>query len=203
MSYAGPRSDALPATLLSDIDSSGYFPALVSDVVATAVGDDTVITHLVHAETTFDSETVRRHVTVLVLVSHRLVVVHADDHAPTADTPAEHLGAVATATSETIPLQRVRGVMLAHVVSAPEDYQPGSLGREISLKIGWGTVSSIDLMPAQCADPQCEADHGYEGTIGDDDITLRIAGDVDGDATLQQAKEFSATLSRVVGQSAR
>ncbi|MDQ2849155.1 DUF5998 family protein [Dermatophilaceae bacterium Sec6.4] len=203
MSYAGPRSEALPAALLSDIESSGYYPALVSDVVVTALGDDQVLSHLVHAETTFDSETVRRHVTVLVLAPHRLVVVHADDHAPSADTPAEHLGAVATATSETIPLQRVRGVMLAHVVAGPEDYVPGTLGREISLKVGWGTVSSIDLMPAQCADPQCEADHGYEGTIGDDDITLRIAGDVDGDATLHQAKEFAATLSRVVGRSTR
>ncbi|MBO1755369.1 DUF5998 family protein [Allobranchiibius sp. CTAmp26] len=203
MSYAGPRSDALPEALLSDIDTSGYYPALVSDVVATALGDDTVVSHLVHAETTFDSETVRRHVTVLVLAPHRLVVVHADDHAPSADTPAEHLGAVATATSETIPLGRVRGVMLAHVVSAPEDYRPGSLGREITLKLGWGTVAAIDIMPAQCADPQCEADHGYEGTIGDDDITLRITGEVDGDDTLEQAKQFAATLSRALGQPTR
>ncbi|MEO8850350.1 MAG: DUF5998 family protein [Allobranchiibius sp.] len=201
MSYAGPRSEALPHALLSDIEASGYHPALVSDVVAAALGDDTVVSHLVHAETTFDSETVRRHVTVLVLAPHRLVVVHADDHAPSVDTPAEHSGAVATATSETIPLGRVRGVMLAHVISAPESYRPGSLGREISLKLGWGTVSAIDIMPAQCADPQCEADHGYEGTIGDDDITLRITAEVDGDATLAQAKQFAATLSRSIGAS--
>lgn len=203
MSYAGPRSEALPQALLSDIDASGYYPALVSDVVAAAVGDDTVLSHLVHAETTFDSETVRRHVTVLVLAPHRLVVAHADDHAPSTDTPAEHLGAVATATSETIPLAQVRGVMLAHVVSTPESYRPGSLGREISLKLGWGTVSAIDIMPAQCADPQCDADHGYEGTIGDDDITLRITAEVDGEATLAQAKQFAATLSRAIGAPSR
>ncbi len=203
MSYAGPRSEALPAALLADIEASGYYPALVSDVVATALGADEVRSHLVHAETTFDSETVRRHVTVLVLAPHRLVVVHADDHAPNADSPAELAGAVATATSETIPLARLRGVMLAHVVSAPEDYRPGSLGREITLKLGWGTISAIDLMPAQCADPQCEADHGYEGTVGDDDISLRITAEVDGEATLERAKQFATVLSTTLGRPSR
>ena len=64
--------------------------------------------------------------------------------------------------------------MLTHVVEDPEHYVPGSLGREVTLTLGWGTVSRLDLVPATCGDPECDADHGYEGTVTGDDIALRI-----------------------------
>ena len=51
-------------------------------MVATALAGEDVHAHLVHQETTFDSEEVRRHVTVLVVTGTRLVVAHADDHGP-------------------------------------------------------------------------------------------------------------------------
>ena len=34
--------------------------------------------------------------------------------------------------------------------------------------------------PASCGDPQCEADHGYSGTIAQEDIVLRISAEADG-----------------------
>ena len=71
---------------------------------------------------------------------------------------------MATATTESVPLAAVRGVMLTHVVTDPAAYRPGSLGRELTLTIGWGAVSRLDLVPATCGDTGCEADHGYEGT---------------------------------------
>lgn len=185
-------SAALPKGLVDDVARAGYYPALVCDVVAAALGGDQVVSHLVHCETTFDSTTVRRHITVLVLTPSRLVLAHADDHGP-AET--EGNGSFATATTETVPLAAVRGVMLAHVVADPEKYQPGSLGRELTVTIGWGTVSRIDLLPASCADPECDADHGYDGTITGDDVALRISADADGDAVLQQAVRFAAALS--------
>jgi hypothetical protein len=45
---------------------------------------------------------------------------------------------------------------------------------------GWGAVSRIDLEPAACGDPNCEADHGYTGSSTADDLSLRVseAGDV-------------------------
>ncbi len=190
----------LPDSLIADITRAGYFPDLVGDVVATALGDQQVRSHLVHAETTLDTETVRRHITVMVLTDHHLVITHADDHAPGPDSPTEHLGPIATATSEAVPLRAVRGVMLTHVVDRPEDYRPGSLGREITVTIGWGTVSRIDLLPATCGDPQCEADHGYEGTLTADDIALRISADADGQAVFDRAREFAAALSAAIGR---
>src|SRR5664279_2376059 len=127
----------LPSSLTKDIERAGYYPALVADVVESAVAGGEVISHLVHQETTFDHDTVRRHITVLALTSTRLVVAHADDHAPEDDhgelddaDPSTSATATATATSsECVPLSAVRGVMLTHVVSSPATYTPGSLGR--------------------------------------------------------------------------
>jgi hypothetical protein len=190
-----PMRPTLPGPLLSAIERAGYYPALVADVVAEALSNAPVLSHLVHQETTFDHDTIRRHVTVLVLTDARLIIVHADDHT---DDPmgGEDL---ATATSETIPLRVVRAVMLTHVVPNPRNYVPGSLGREVTLTLGWGTVSRVDLAPATCGDPSCDGDHGYEGSIASDDLVLRISADADGARSLAQAKDFAAALSAKIG----
>ncbi|WP_018156033.1 DUF5998 family protein [Demetria terragena] len=191
--------ESLPRELLSDIERAGYYPILVSDVLGAALAGEPVRTHLVHQETTLDHDAVRRHITVLALTDSRLVIAHADDHGPDLSAP---MGAesVATATTETVPLRLIRGVMLAHLVAAPDQYVAGSLGRDLTLTIGWGTVSRVDLIPANCADPSCQLDHGFEGSITGDDISLRISADADGDQVLQQAYTFSAALSAAVGQ---
>lgn len=194
----------LPSSLTKDIERAGYYPALVADVVESAVTGDEVVSHLVHQETTFDHDTVRRHITVLALTPTRLVVAHADDHSDSADDDTAEPGdktshATVTATSECVPLSAVRGVMLTHVVTAPASYVPGSLGRELTLTLGWGAVSRVDVIPAACGDPSCEADHGYEGTIATDDIGLRISADADGEPALAQAMAFARSLSAAIG----
>ncbi len=186
----------LPAPLLASIERAGYFPALVGDVVLAALGNEEVLSHLVHQETTFDRDAVLRHVTAMVLTPTRLVIAHADDR--TDDSP--EATDIATATTESIPLGAVRAVMLTHVVEDPMHYRPGSFGRELTLTVGWGTVSRVDLVPASCADPACEADHGFEGTVTADDIVLRIAAAADGRGALEEAMAFARSLSGVVGQ---
>ncbi|WP_156465452.1 DUF5998 family protein [Knoellia sp. Soil729] len=210
----------LPVDLTAAIERAGYYPALVGDVVAAALAGEQVRSHLVHLETTFDHDVIRRHVTVLVLTPSRLVIAHADDHADEAagasvtdgvggagastdaelDSAAAGGQEVATATTESIPLSAVRGVMLTHVVSDPQNYVPGSLGRELTLTLGWGAVSRVDLLPATCGDPGCDADHGYDGTISSDDIALRVSATADGDVALQQAIGFAHALSASLGQ---
>lgn len=185
----------LPVDLTREIERAGYYPALVADVVQAALGSEEVVSHLVHQETTFDHDVVRRHITVLALTATRLVIAHADDH--TDERPGHE--DVATATTESVPLSAVRGVMITHVVARPQEYQPGSLGREITLTLGWGAVSRIDLMPATCADPDCDADHGYEGSVASDDISLRISADAEGEAALQHALGFARELSASIG----
>lgn len=193
-----PTTDAevLPAPLKAAIVRAGYHPAIVSDVVAAAVGSESVVAHLVHQETTFDHDTIRRHVTVLAMTESRLLVIHADDHQDDPRGPVD----VATATSESIPLRDVRGVMLTHVIPEPEKYVPGSLGRELTLTLGWGAVSRVDLLPGACGDQTCDADHGYDGTITADDIALRVSADADGEDALAGALAFSRALSAAVGR---
>ena len=185
---------SLPADLLTSIERAGYYPALVSDVAAHAVGGRPVVSGFVHQETTFARDAVRRHVTVLALTDTTLVIVHADDHE---GHPGEE--DVATATSEVVPLSAVRGVMVTHVVPDPTNYRPGTLGREVTLTLGWGTVSRVDVGPATCGDPSCDADHGYEGTITGDDISLRVSADADGESVVGAALTFAQAMAAATG----
>ncbi|MBB0229817.1 DUF5998 family protein, partial [Streptomyces calidiresistens] len=75
MAKTGTTTQGLRAA----IERSGYYPALVADAVESAVGREPVVSYLVHQETTFDSNEVRRHVTVLVLTATRFVVSHTDE----------------------------------------------------------------------------------------------------------------------------
>lgn len=185
------RDLSLPSALARDIEQAGYYPALVCDVVGNSLTGDDVVAHLVHQETTFDHDTVRRHVTVLVLTPTRLLVAHADDH-----TDEGNPVATATATTESVPLSAIRGVMLTHVVAEPEQYRAGGLGHEVTVTIGWGSVSRLDLLPATCGDANCDADHGYEGTLTADDISVRISAVADGDTALRKAMAFAHALQQ-------
>jgi hypothetical protein len=186
-----PAMPVLPAALRTAIERAGYYPQLVADVLGAALATDEVQGHLVHQETSFDHDVIRRHVTVLVLTPSRLIIAHADDFT---DDPQGRQD-VATATTESIPLRLVRGVMLTHVVPDPGAYVPGSLGNELTLTLGWGTVNRVDLLPATCGDPDCDADHGFEGTIASDDLALRISAEADGPEKLAEAMAFAHALS--------
>ena len=190
--------DSLPKSLRADVERAGYYPALVCDVVATALAGDEVVAHLVHQETTFDSTEVRRHVTVLALTGSRLVVAHADDHGPDAVSPTVY----AAASTEAVPLERVSSVVLSHVVAEPDRHRPGDLPREITLTVGWGSVQRVDLEAASCSDPECEADHGYTGTISRDDIAVRVSIEAEGEGAVRSALDFARMLSAATGPAA-
>jgi hypothetical protein len=66
---------------------------------------------------------------------------------------------------------------------------------EAVVTIGWGGVSRIDLEPAGCQDPECEADHGYTGTVSGDDITVRLSADAEGEGAVRAAVDFARMLS--------
>lgn len=182
----------MPADLTRRIQKSGYYPAFVSDVLDVALAGEPVVAHLVHGETTFDVETIRRHLSVVVLTHSRLIFVHADDHPGDAEHGDQAHG---IASTESVPLTAVRSVMITHVVPAPERYVAGRLGREITLTIGWGAVARVDVEPASCGDPQCEADHGFTGSITADDLSLRISADAEGENAVQEAIVFARALS--------
>ena len=63
------------------------------------------------------------------------------------------------------------------------------------LTIGWGGVSRIDLEPAGCDDPDCEADHGYTGVLAADDFSLRVVAAADGTDAVAGLLAFAEPLS--------
>ena len=193
--------ELLPPKLAADIEQAGYYPALVADVVLNALGGEAVVEHLVHVQTTFDHDEFHRHITVLALTERKLVIAHADDHPDDPRRPAPRVRSAVTATSETVSVKFVRGVTLTHVVAEPERYVPGQLGREVTLTLGWGTMTRVDLLPATCGDPNCEAEHGFEGSLTGDDISLRISAEAEGEGQLQQALAFARALAERVGTS--
>jgi hypothetical protein len=85
--------------------------------------------------------------------------------------------------------------VLQHVVGTPERHRAGTPPRELSLTIAWGSLSRVDLEPASCADPACEADHGYTGTIAADDITVRVSSVAEGAEAVAGAVAFARALS--------
>lgn len=177
--------------LAADLHRAGYYPALVSDVLDVALAGEDVAAHFVHLETTFFGSEVRRHLTALAITATRLVVTHVDDQPPGPD----HAQSTALATSEAVPLAQVRSVALTHEFVAPERHRQGATPTVLVLAIGWAGLNRVELAPAQCDDPDCDADHGYTGTLATDDLVLRVSGEAEGPAAVREAVEFARVLS--------
>lgn len=184
-------SDTLRSQLRTDIERSGYYPDLVADALDTAIVAEPLISYVVHHEAAFDRDQLRRHVTVLALTPTRLIVGHTDEHGPDDSCPHPY----ATASTEAVRLERVDSVVVTRVVVNPATHRVGGPTREVLLTIGWGAVSRIDLEPAGCSDPACEADHGYTGAASNDDLSLRVSEAADGPEVVTQALAFAAALS--------
>ncbi len=189
----GAAVPSLEGELRRDIEKSGYYPALVFDSLATALAAETVLSYVVHHEATFDGhDELRRHVTVLALTPTRLVVGHTDEHPPDESTERPY----ATSSTEAVRLERVDSVVVTRVVGEPAKHLSGGPVHEVVVTIGWGAVSRIDLEPAACADPECDADHGYTGTSSNDDLSLRVSTVADGAEVVRQALTFAGALSQ-------
>lgn len=177
--------------LQQDIERAGYYPALVSDALETALAGEAIVSYLLQREPIFERDQLHSHVTVLALTPTRLIVSHVDEHAPDETSTVPY----ATASTEAVRLQRVDSVVVTRIAAHPERHRQGGPLRELMLTIGWGAVARIELEPATCGDPQCDADHGYTGTSSNDDLSVRISEAADGADVVQRAVQFAAALS--------
>lgn len=175
------------------LQRAGFYPVLVADVVDDALDGRDCLAHLVHLETHFERAEVRRHITVLVLTEDMLVITHVDDQQ--LDDAGEQI--VAQISTESVPVAQIRSVVLSYMYSQPQNYTPGDPVRELTLSIAWSGGQRLDVGPASCGDPQCEADHGYTGTISQEDIVLRISSEADGPRAVHDAKVFARALRAV------
>jgi hypothetical protein len=193
------RTEALRAT----IEGSGYYPEVVTHAVQAAVAGEPIASFLVHHEPTIDErDEVRRHMSVLVLTPSRLILAHTDEHAPDDLLPEPY-----TSTStEAVSLASVRSVVVNRMVANAASYggrpipPPGA--NEAVLTIGWGAMSRVDLEPAGCADPNCDADHGYTGMVSSDDFSLRVSAAAEGPQAVADLLGFADALSARTGAAA-
>jgi len=171
------------------IDRTGYYPEVVADGVLSAVAGEDVVSFFVHHEPTFEHDEVRRHLTVVVLTPSRLILAHTDEHEADEMLPAPY-----TSTStEAIALSSVKSVVVTRMIANPTaGAQPPA---EAVLTIGWGGVARMDLEPATCGDPECDADHGYTGVLSSDDFSLRVSATADGPAAVPDLLAFAELLS--------
>jgi len=184
-------------SLRADVAACGYFPDLVSDGVLLALGDEPLVRHLVHHEATFQEDSLHRHLTVLALTETRLVVGHTDEYT------LELAPLQAASTTEVVPLERLTSVSLSRVVSCPEKFgTPQSRIEEAWLTVGWGTLRRLDLEPAGCGDPSCEADHGYMGNVTTEDLTVRMSAAADGVDNVEKLVGFAVEVQRRTGTGA-
>ncbi|EPH02886.1 hypothetical protein HMPREF1531_02202 [Propionibacterium sp. oral taxon 192 str. F0372] len=187
--FSGPSAAALDKAIID----AGFYPGLVADSAALALGGEPVEGFLVHHEATFAHDALGRHISVLVLTPTRLVVVHTDDRTDDQGKSA------AISSSETVSLDSIRSVALTRAVSAPEAF--GTSGCEVTetwLSVVWGNLNKIDLEPASCGDPNCDADHGYAGAGVAEDLVIRISATGDGNDSVAQLVAFATQLTRRV-----
>ncbi len=186
------RRDRL-GDLVAAIEQTGYYPQVVAGGVRAAVAGEEVASFLVHHEPTIDRDEVRRHITVVVLTATRMILCHTDEHDPDDLLPEPY-----TSTStEAIRLSTVRSVVVNRMVANPASFAGGGepAPTEAVLTVGWGGINRIDLEPAGCADPECEADHGYTGVLASDDFSLRVSSAADGQGAVDDLLAFAESLS--------
>ena len=193
MSGMTQASISVRQELRADIESCGFFPDLVEDGVLLAAGDEPLLSFLVHYEPTFDRDEFHRHLTVLALTSTRLLVGHTDDHAVEGGDNRTY----ASSSTESIAIRNINTVVLTRVVADPESFRPVESPVEESwLSVGWGAMRRVDIEPATCGDPTCEADHGFTGNLVADDLTIRMSPAANGADRVARLLRFSSDLQR-------
>src|SRR5215510_3953726 len=181
--------------MLAAIERSGYYPGIVADAVSAAVGSEQIVSYFVHHDAHFDpGMEVRRHITVMALTPTRLVYSHTDEY-PADESDPESRPQAETST-EAVRHSRISSVALTRVIADPASYVPGATApSEVVLTIGWNVLSHIEIEPAHCGDENCEADHGYTGTMTADDLTVRVSATADGPEAVEQVTSFARALT--------
>ena len=163
----------LPPRLMAEIAECSFYPSLVAETVGLGLGERLALRIL--------------NPLMLVRTERQLLICHIDE--------GEGNRTEAVATTEIVALRAIDSVVLTRALQDPENRSGLS---EAWLTIVWGAARRVDLGPAGCDDPACEADHGYSGVIQPDDLTVRMSPQADGD-NARRLVAFGTRLQAVVG----
>lgn len=181
------------ASLTDSLARAGFYPDLVAHHLAQELEGREPLAHLVHVDTHFDYDEIHRHITVLVVCADVVVAAHLDDHP--LDTEGRRM--LAQISTELVPVSAIASVVITTGHADPERFRPTDPVAEMTLAVQWAGGQRLDLQPAGCADPNCDADHGYTGTATREDLVIRVAADADGRPAVEDALAFARTLRRV------
>lgn len=186
MTFRADPTAILPQRLRLEVADCGFYPTVVCRALAGTVGERPILGHLVHHEATFAGHEVNRHLTVLVLAEGAFIICHADE--------GEHGRALVT--TELVKLSSIDSVVLTQSVAEPASPRAGLA--EAWLTVIWGATRRLDVGPATCDDPTCDADHGFTGVSASDDYVVRMSRDADGSDNLSKLVEFGTQLQGAV-----
>ncbi|MFZ1381430.1 MAG: DUF5998 family protein [Scrofimicrobium sp.] len=157
-------------TSFDKVRSSGFHTDLLEKTVRDLGGGKLPEHSLYNLETSFDDDSVFRHLDYVGLLERRMIAVHIDEL-------ASGMRWMATV----IPLSDVGPIEIAQVLLSDEETggpADGS-GNELMVNIGFGSAMTLDLDKVQCEDPECEYDHGYSGFLKRDGLAMRFEDNPD------------------------
>lgn len=96
-------------------------------------------------------------------------------------------------------MRAIDSVVVTRSVSEPQSFTSSSEIVETWLTLVWGAARRLDLGPAACEDPNCDADHGWTGMQVPNDLTVRMSPVGDGDSNTRRLLDFGALLQSRVG----
>ncbi|MDO5634439.1 MAG: DUF5998 family protein [Micrococcus sp.] len=186
------RSVGSGPSLAQSLVKAGFYPDLLAHALDEELEGREVRAHLVHLDTHFDFDEIHRHITVLAVCDDVVVAAHLDDHP--LDEQGQHM--MAQVSTELVALKAISTVVISTGHVDPARFRPGAPVSEMTLGVQWAGGQRIDLQPAGCADPQCDADHGYTGTSTREDLVVRVAAEADGQQAVDDAVAFARALRR-------
>ncbi len=128
-----------------------------------------------------------------------LVFSHTDESP--ADAGDSDSRPQAETSTEAVRFSQITSVAVTRGIPDPASYVPGStMPSEVVLTVGWNVLAHIELEPAHCGDENCEADHGYTGTVTADDLTMRVSEAADGEDAVRQVLAFAQALSEATSR---
>ena len=152
-------------TSFAKVRRSGFHSDLVERAVLELTGDVLPRHSLYSVQASFDDDAVFRHMDYVGIGEGQLVAMHLDE-------AASGLRWILTA----VPFRMLGPVDVAReFVAVPGGGGYGS--DELMIHICMSSVTTIDLDRTQCDDAECDYDHGYNGLLKRDGISLVLRDD--------------------------
>lgn len=167
------------------IKQTGFFPRIVESALRRALGGEEPLAQVLRLDADFDRGSMFRHLTCAVVSPSAFIQVHVDE--------LEDGGAGVSTSIH--PLSRLGSIATLEVLADPE---LGGTLSELTLTVDVQGARRLELEPAHCEDPNCEADHGYSAASFPDDLTMRISAAADGPEALEEAETFVEVLGSVL-----